>query len=497
MSAGLPVSRLINVTINLEPSAAQYPSVTSCMIIGDSDVINVTERYRSYSDITEVADDFGTSAPEYEAADLFFGQNPQPEQLYIGRWASTATAGLLICGALTVAEQALGNWTTITEGEFKLTEDGGAATNVVCGTFAGAGSLNAIATIINTALAGAALTATCAWNGSQFIFTSGTTGAASAVAYLTAGNAGTDIHTQLAGTAATGAQEVNGIVAESALAALVIMDNLPINFYMVGYATTVAIINANLIAIASYVEADAIPHIFSITTNDPNALIPSSTEDIGYLVKQGDYNRTNCQYSSTTPFAVKSMQGRAATINYQGQNTTIDLMYKSEPGVIPEQLQSSQADSLDAKNYSYYATFNNGIPIIVNGTMGSGLYFDDVQGSDALVAQLQTDLFNLFYTTPTKIPLTDAGVHAEVVQVNSSLGVFLNNGQIGPGVWEFDGFGTLSEGDYLETGYYVFASPVATESQAQKSSRQSPPIQCAVIYAGAVQKTAILVNVQR
>lgn len=496
MTAGLQVSRLIDVNVNLEPAGAQFPSVTTALFIGSSDVINVNERYRSYGNLSEVADDFSESDPEYISAALFFGQSPSPEQLYIGRWAETATAGLLIGGTLSTTEQLIATWTVITNGEFKITEDGGAATNVTCGTFAGQTNLNGIATVINTALAGATLTVTVAWNGSQFVFTSGTTGAASAVAFLTAPTGGTDIHSLLKGTAATGATTVNGIIAESPLACVEIMDNQPFSFYMLMFAS-VTLINSQIEAVAAYIEGDATPHIYALTVQDPNAVVASNTTDIGYILQQLEYERTCYQYSSTSPYAVASMLGRAATVDYEAQNSTITLMYKSEPGVTPELLLSSQASSLDGKNYSYYATFNNGIPIIVNGTMADGLFFDDVQGADWMVAQVQTDLFNVLYQTLTKIPQTDAGVHVLTTTVEASLSVGLSNGQIGPGVWAFNGFGNLKPGQYLEKGFYVYAPSVATQSSANRNQRKSPTIQAAVIFAGAIQKVAVIINVQR
>lgn len=496
MTIGLQVSRLINVDINLEPNAAQQPSVTSALFIGDSNVINVSERFRSYSSLTEVADDFGTTAPEYLAAALFFGQSPQPEQLYIGRWAKTATHGLLLGGLLNATQQLITNWSGIANGSFHISIDGGGAVSITALDFTGQSNLNGVASVINTATTGHG--ATCIWNGQQFVFTSATTGAASAIAYLTAGAGGTDIHDQVKGTLADGAEEVNGIIAESAVACVEIMDDQPFQFYMLMFAVIDADISqADYLAVAAYIEGDASPHIFAITVDDANALSSGSTEDIGYQLQQLDYERTCYQYSGTTAYAIASLLGRAATVDFEAQNSTITLMYKQEPGVVPELLLGSQANSLDGKNYSYYATFNNGIPIIVNGTMANGLYFDDVQGADWMVGQVQTDLFNTLFLTPTKIPQTDAGTHVLTTTVEGSLSIGLSNGQIGPGVWEFNGFGNLTKGQYLEKGYYVFAPPIATQSPSDRAARKAPTIQAAVIFAGAVQKVSILINVQR
>jgi len=104
LPVSLPISNLIDVEVTIAPIAAQGQSLNSLLILGSSDVINVKERMRSYTTLAEVASDFGTTAPEYLAALLWFEQNPQPTQLYIGRWAATATSGLLVGGPLTAAQ---------------------------------------------------------------------------------------------------------------------------------------------------------------------------------------------------------------------------------------------------------------------------------------------------------------------------------------------------------------------------------------------------------
>src|SRR5258708_30426385 len=103
----LPISRLINVSVNLSPAAAQSQSVIHLLILGSSTVIDVVSRLRSYLTLSAVATDFGTAAAEYLAAVLWFQQSPQPVSLLIGRWAKTASSGQLFGGALSVAQQAL------------------------------------------------------------------------------------------------------------------------------------------------------------------------------------------------------------------------------------------------------------------------------------------------------------------------------------------------------------------------------------------------------
>ena len=130
MAQGLNVGRLVRVSVNLAPLAAARRGFGTLLIAGDSNVIDGSERFRNYVDLESVAGDFGTSAPEYLAASLYFGQSPRPSQLMIGRWLRTATAALLKGGILTTAEQAMANWTVITAGSFQITVDGGSAQSV-------------------------------------------------------------------------------------------------------------------------------------------------------------------------------------------------------------------------------------------------------------------------------------------------------------------------------------------------------------------------------
>ena len=58
-SQGLPVARLVAVDINLGTVAAQAPNLNTCLVVGSSDVIDVSERIRSYASIDAVAADSG------------------------------------------------------------------------------------------------------------------------------------------------------------------------------------------------------------------------------------------------------------------------------------------------------------------------------------------------------------------------------------------------------------------------------------------------------
>lgn len=503
MSVGLPVSRIVSVNVVLTPLPAQFQNFDSLLVIGDSNVINITDRIRSYGTLQAVAADFGTTAPEYLAAQLFFSQVPAPTQLYIGRWAQTATSGLLLGGVLTAAQQALANWTSITTGAFKIAVDGGSATGVSSLNFSSASSLNSVAATIQTAvraLSGAFAAVSVTWSAAagQFIFTSGTTGASSAVAALTAPVSGTDISGAglLAGTTATLQEIVPGIAAETALAAVVALDSLRTQWYGMMFAST-HIVDADHLAIAAYIEASGLnPHVYGLTTNEAAALTTNDSTSIGFQLKALGYERTLCQWSANA-YAVASFFGRAFTVDFTENNSTITMMFKVEPGVIAESLTTTQANALDSSNYNYFVNFNNNTAIIVNGKMAGGNFFDEIWGLDWLANQILTSVYNLLYTSPTKIPQTDAGVHLLATTIEGSCSAAVNNGLVAPGIWNAAGFGQLNQGDFLSKGYYVYAPPVATQNPADRAARKSPPIQVAVKLAGAIQSVQITVNVNR
>lgn len=498
MPKGLPVNRLINVDIILTSLAAQAPNLSSCLIIGSSNVIDVAERIRSYASIEEVAVDFGTDTPEYEAAALFFGQTPQPDQLYIGRWAETATSGILYCGALTPTEQTIATWNAIVAGQFKININGSGATNVVCGSFAAAANLNAVAAIIQTAVravgGGGFAAATVVWNGAQFVFTSGTTGAASTVVALTAGNAA-DISGVLKGTAGTLDSTVPGIVAETPVAAVAILDNLTQYWYLFTFADD-SLTNNQIVAVAGYAEAANNKHIYGVTTADPNTLDINDDTDIASVLKALHYKRTVTQYSEN-PYAIASFLGRAVTVNFEGNNTVITMMYKGEPGVVSESLTSTQADAIEAKNCNVYVNYNNDTAIIQYGKMASGDFFDEIQDTDWLANAIQTAVYNLLYTSPTKIPQTDPGNHLIMNAIEGACAQAVANGTLAPGQWNSQGFGQIKQGDFLDKGYYIYAPPIYLQSQASREARKSVVFQVAAKLAGAVQTSDIIVNVNR
>lgn len=608
-SQGLAVADVVNVTINISPIAAPFRNFGLPMFLASDDVIDVSERSRLYSGSDGVLADFGSASPVSQAALLYFSQTPQPDQVAVGRWAQTATAGVLHGSIQTPSQQLVSNFNTVTSGSAFFLVDG--VPYAVSGlNFSAATNLNGVAATVQTALQAAGSTATVYWDSglARFNVRSGTTGLQSTLGYVqsptavgavnfsaqpvpgssvtlngtavvfgnlagqvplganlaatlanlaifvntstdpqvskftakassptlalwadTAGPSGNaltlSVSSSPASNAAVSGATLTGAVGSdvSVLLGLSSVRNLtgaaatpPVNGvaaetltqalqYFAGYgsaygfavATATPPSVSDYLTAAAFVEGAQLSHVLGITTQDTSVLDPTSTQDIAYLLKSLGYKRTFTQYSSSSPYAACSIFGRAFTVDFSGVNTAITLKFKQEPGVVAEYLTESQAAALKAKNCNAFVYYQNGTAILQEGVMANGYYFDEVHGTDWLQNYLQTNLFNVLYESPTKVPQTDEGVNELVASVNDSLSQSVTNGIAAPGRWNLAGFGRLKTGDTLPNGFYVDAGRVDDQPQATRERRVAPPILVALKLAGAIHFAGVTVQANR
>ncbi|WP_049089448.1 DUF3383 family protein [Klebsiella grimontii] len=269
------------------------------------------------------------------------------------------------------------------------------------------------------------------------------------------------------------------------------------NWYGLAIADSADLVEADVISVAAAIEASSLSRILAVTTDDVNVLVAGNTANIGYKLKAAGYGRTFWQYSSSSKYAAISAFGRAFTVNFTGSNTTITLKFKTEPGITYETLTTAQASAIDAINGNVYVYYANDTAIIQQGVMANGDFFDERHGLDWLQNYVQTNLYNLLYTSTTKIPQTDAGVTRLMTNVEASLDQAVNNGLIAPGVWNGGPIGQIESGDTLTKGYYVHADAVANQAQSDREARKSPVIQAAIKLAGAIHYGDVQINVVR
>lgn len=495
MSKGLSVADVVNVDIVLTPLAAAVRNFGALLIMGSSSVIDTTERVREYTTLDAIATDFGSTAPEYLAASAFFSQSPQPSLLYLGVFAQTATAGRLQGGVRTAAQQTLTLFSSVTDGALDVSIDGVSET-ITAVDFTGDASLNAVAATLTTALTGAGIVT---WDAThaQFALTSATTGSASSVSFSTTPATGTDLGPLFGFDAASGGRTAPGSAIETAAAGAQACAAASNDWYGLMAAPVTPLSAADHLAIAAFIEGASPSRIYGLTTQSATTIDASNTSDLASQLKALNYKRTLVQYSSTSAYAIASLYGRAFTVDFGANNTSITLKFKQEPGVAAETLTEAQAAALTGKNCNVFVNYNNATAIIQQGVMCSGDFIDERHGLDWLQNAVQTAIYNLLYTSAAKVPQTDAGVNQIVATVDSVLDQAVANGLLAPGTWNAAGFGGLKQGQTLPKGYYVYAPPVSSQSQADREARKAPTLQAAVKLAGAVHFADVVINVNR
>lgn len=496
MPNGLSVQRVVRVQVSLAVRAATGRNFGALLILGTSNVITAPEVMRLYQDIESVATDFGTSAEEYKAANLYFQQSPQPRDLYIGklnRTSTPATAGKLTGAVLTSAEQAIANFTAVADGAIKLSVDGTVKT-VTGIDLSAVTDLAGVATAVTAKITGTTVTYVAGSN--QFVVTSSTTGASSAIGIPTAAGTGTDIAPLLGIDAAHNPTVVNGQAASSSvLPSVTVALNYSADWYGLVIADT-AMTDEDHLDVSALIGSASDSRIYGVTTAEAAVLDSTSITDIAYKLKAAGYSRTFCQYSQV-PYAAASAFGRAFTVNFLGNNTTITLKFKQEPGITAETIEADQADTLKAKNCNVFVNYSNDTAIIQEGVMSNGDFFDERHGLDWLQNYVQNNLWNLLYTSTTKIPQTEAGVTRLVTNIEQSMDQSVNNGLVAPGVWNGGDIGQLTAGDTLTKGYYVYANSLSAQAQADREARKAPVIQVAGKLAGAIHFADVLIDVVR
>ncbi|EIL88530.1 hypothetical protein UU9_12303 [Rhodanobacter fulvus Jip2] len=485
----LSVSSVVNVTVSLSPTAAAERNFGSILILGSSGIVTTAERLRAYTNLDDIAVDFGTTAPEYKAAALFFAQSPQPSLAYLGEWAQSATSASIRGGVLTLADQAIGPFQAITSGTLSLSING-TVKNLTALDFSDDDNLNAVAGTLTTALTSAG---TVTWNAAaaRFEIVSATTGITSTITAAADGAVASLLKMQ----ASQAEAPVAGVAAETLVDAVADLADKSSDWYGLVVAAA-GVDDDDVLAVAAFIEGVGTSRVYGVTSQDAQELVTGQTTSLGYRLAQLKYQRTFWQYSSSNPYAAASAFGRAFTVNFDGSNTTITLKFKQEPGVVAEDISASQAAAINANHGNVFVKYNNATAILQQGVVANGYYFDEVHGLAWLQNAVQTAVYNLLYTNP-KIPQTDAGVNQLVTTINRTLDQSVTNGLVAPGVWNAAGFGSLSQGDTLSTGFYVYAPKIATQSQADREARKAPPIQIALKLAGAVHSADVLINVNR
>lgn len=294
-------------------------------------------------------------------------------------------------------------------------------------------------------------------------------------------------------TNAGGKVETIQVKQESVEDVLNILANKSQSWYACMFAETLQ--DQEVIDASVLIEALTPVRIIGHTLQSPDE--PTANVSLGSKLKDLKLRRTVCQYDPNNKFAIASYIGRIVTTNFLANNSVITMKFKQEPTVSALDLTTSEATYLKQKNINIFVKYSNDTAIIQEGTQIDGSWSDEVIGLDWLQNYVQTALYNLLYTSTTKVPQTNAGLSMFVGVINNALNQALANGFITSGTWNGPEIGSLKTGSSMQSGYYVYVPDISTQSQAEREARKAPVIQCAVLLSGAFHDANVIINVQR
>lgn len=486
----LPISEIINVTISETPQGASIPNVNNLAIFTNEIPINpaIYGAFGEFQSPNAIASAFGTNSVSAAMANAVFSQVPNilsgegqliviPMLAAISATPGTFTTANIFANIATIA--------AVTNGDLKVTVNS-IVYNLGNMNFSGCTTLAQIAAIIDSALPpGISVVA----SGNDIVFTSDKVGSASTVALAAFSSTGTDLtgNTYLntsAGTAAGGANSGGETMAQclartSGLVAYC------------GIMTNLNLEDAAVEAFAAVVQANDNLFLHHFT----------SLSDVGgaiSTIQQATEKKTRCLLYTISQAAANLMKagyaGRGFSVDFTGSNTDSTMNLKQLATISPDNgISQTTYATLDAAGADVYVSYA-GVPGVLSA--GGNDYFDNQYANLALKFALQTAAFNYLAQTNTKVPQTEAGMtgfRSALIQVMQQ---FVTNGELAPGTWnssETFGDPQIFNNNIQQNGYYVYSSPIATQSSAARNSRIAPLTQIAAKRAGAIQSANILV----
>lgn len=544
-TTSFPLSNIVPISVEVSPVGSPGLTFNQALIVGSTPVIPTVgsnSRLRLYTSVQAMlTDGFSTTDPEYNAATLYFGQSPAPTYLWVGRQNLTAL-GTVAVGSSGGAGYVIGDILTVVQsgasgGELKVAavgtllvatttgtaSSGSTALTVLSGTgivigqqVAGTGiAPNTLVTNVAGTAVTLSLPTTAPLSSTSVTFTN--LGVVTAVS-LVSGNQGNNysVATDLATTGGTGTGALITIntAGETPLQAVAACRSANPAWYACSFVATAT--DSDYLALSAFIEA-ATPHSLFFVTSGETAILNNAPNNLFAEMKAQAFQRTFPVYSTTQSgtapnnvYAACAAMGIAMGRNTGAPGSYFDLMFKPVAGVAYEPLSQTQLNSISGTvnrslvglNANVYLNYANGAyAFFQSATMSDGTFFDEVLNLDMLQSDMQTSAANLL-TSVNALPITNQGVNQMAAVLAGACARSQQIGFIAPaGIWNGVsigvGNGAINPGDSLPNGFKVYAPPVSTLSQAQRSTRQLPPMTVALIAAQSAHSLVVTIQVQQ
>lgn len=461
--------------------------------------LSSSNRTKAYTDLSSIADDFGTTSAVYQHASVLFSGTKNPcnsgGYLVVAYWRATtetvsAKAGYL--KGIQLSESVIVNTLqSVSDGSFKVTVDGTEQT-ITGLDFRTIDELSDVIDLINDEITGA----TASINDQRIIITSATTGIASEVSLLTANTSGTFIGVILGLSIGTGAVAFDGL-ASGTLTAESKVDSVTEALKEEPFKGFTFLDNPTDVeskALAVFAQAN---DILSYDVFDSTSNLEKDITNVVWDIKLSGLENYRMIYRKDGDRKVATAEmTRLHTVNFNNENSAITLNLKELKGIVSEDYSQDEINKAKKVGLDLYTNFGDLPKLLTSGANG---WADNVYNIIAIKNYIQTDVFNLLGTTGTKLAQIKRDVNKIVDTIEKTLILFRKANVIAPNQWNSsDTFGdeALFRRSILTNGYFVFAQSLNDQVQSDRTARKSVPIQIALKLSGSIHSVDVLISVE-
>jgi len=235
-------------------------------------------------------------------------------------------------------------------------------------------------------------------------------------------------------------------------------------------------LDADITALAGHIQAQEPKKIYGYSSASTDNTASGSTGIMADLAGLSYFRTFGIQDSDAGTDADISTNNEYAESAAFGNRLPTDpgsstWMFKTLAGISEDGLTDTEGTNVRDKNGNTYDLIQ-GVNILRNGTMADGTFIDLVRGSDWLEARITERIYRLMVTTP-KIPYTNAGV----AMIENEIRAQVDEGvRIG----------------FLVSNTLEITSPDVNDvNPNDKALRELPPIEFSVQAQGAIHKVTI------
>ena len=268
--------------------------------------------------------------------------------------------------------------------------------------------------------------------------------------------------------------------------------NTTASFY--GVLTVDTVTAADWLAFARHVEALSVPLMLFVPVT---GTVASAIAANGVLDKlHGASVKRALPFFCAAASDCAAVMGTAMGLELSHKDSAFALCYKTVRGIEPSALTQTEVDSLKALGCNVYVARGYTHLLLENGSVSSGLRYDEVLYIDKIAEDLQNAAVTLLAENPDRLPQTDDSTAQFINRFSSILMGYTDKGILASAAWRGSDVGPVQNGDVIENGFLLWAGSYDDQSDADRAAHRAVPVQCALTLAGSIESIVITVNVQ-